>query len=147
MLARRGSPVDTTYDLLTAAGHARNDNLLCSVLVVLRCAVQVMAACFERCIGTERRAEPALRADLAEWVGLTTSTALSASASSAAAGEAAPTAAPSRRGAAGRVRAPAAVPVPNMQNRRLALMALHTVRNLKTSPFGAPYKALFSDLQ
>lgn len=37
------------------------------------------------------------------------------------------------------------VPVTNFQNKRLALMALHAVRDLKTSDFGSVYRAALSD--
>lgn len=122
------------------------------------------AACFERCISTEGRSATALRADLAEWLALSDPPTAQPGSVDRAGREAAATATttatvapedhpgkgdskehsgiPNNR--AGRARWAWAAPmtVPNPQNRRLAMMALHTVRGLRSSGFGAAYRAL-----
>jgi hypothetical protein len=105
--------------------------------------LQVHAACFERCIGTEGKSEDALRADLSQWLNLSTKQAdgdHGASAEQPALEGSAFDGSMRRKGLGFKGQSA----FPNMQNKRLAMMALHTVRSLRTSGFGAAYRSLFS---
>ena len=97
-------------------------------MLLLLLLLQVSAACFERCINTENRSETALRADLAEWITLSHS-------------PFATTAACTGTGISAQAKCASTV-YANTENARFAMMALHSVRSLKSSSFGSAYRAL-----
>jgi hypothetical protein len=83
---------------------------------------EAKVACYERCISTEKKTPPQMRNDLTEWLDEVNKPA------------ALPTSVSTGKGKA-------KVMVTNYQNKRLAMMALHTVKGLKSSDFCAVYRA------
>jgi len=83
---------------------------------------EAKAACYERCISTEKKTAPQMRSDLTEWLDEVKKPV------------ALPTSVSTGKGKA-------TVMVTNYQNKRLAMMALHTVKGLKSSDFCAVYRA------
>ncbi len=103
-------------------------------------------ACVERCISIEKRPEADLRTDLKEWLALSRPIAITTTTTSRTGSSSDDSSIHSNPQSSFRslfTRNSRSV-VPNLQNRRLALMALHSVRNLRKSSFSTVYKALFT---
>ena len=105
-------------------------------------------ACVERCISIEKRPEADLRADLKEWLALSRPIATTTTTTSSTGGSSDDSSIHSIQMKKSSFRSlftrNSRSVVPNLQNRRLALMALHSVRNLRKSSFSTVYKALFT---
>ena len=116
------------------------------------CVFQVHMACIERCISIEKRPEADLRADLKEWLALSRPIAITTTTASSTGGSSNDDSSNhsiqmktnSKSLFHSLFTSNSRSVVPNLQNRRLALMALHSVRNLRKSSFSTVYKALFT---